>query len=175
MKWGFLELRGVGDGDGGAAVSLVLIAVGVGQVLVNANAELNKLVSNAVKLRLGTSDGLDSLEDLGGGVGSSGDNTSLVEEGEQVDLTLELDGVVEVVMLVVDVGAGGAGTVLVELVSPEALLVIALQVGPDSLQSRDQISHVLGVEACTAVAGPSTVVVLGPETMDDPVVELVRS
>ena len=170
-----LELRRVGDGDSGAAVSLVLVAVGVGQVLVDANAELNKLVSNAVKLRLGTGDGLDGLEDLGGGVRSTGDNTSLVEEGEQINLTLELDGVVEVVVFVVDVGASSARAVLVELVRPETLLVIALQVGPDSLQSRDKISHVLSVEASTAVAGPSTVIVLGPETMDDPVVELVRS
>lgn len=152
-----------------------MVAVGVRQVLVNANSELNKLVSDAVKLGLGTGDGLNGLEDLRGGVSSSRGNATLVEEGEEVDLALKLDRVVEVIVLVVDVGAGGAGAVLVELMSPEAFFVVALQIRPHGLQTRDQISDILCVELRTAVAGPSAIVVLGPESVDDPVVKTVRS
>jgi len=166
-----LEPRRVGDGDGAAAIGLALVAVGVGQVLGHANAELYELVSYAVELRLSTSDGLNSLEDLVGGVGASWRDATLAEEGEQVHLTLELDGVVEVVMLAVDVGTSGTGAVLVVLVSPETLLVVALQIRPYRLQRGDQVSDVLCIEVGTAVAGPSAVVVLRPKTMDHPVVE----
>jgi hypothetical protein len=45
-----------------------LVTVGISQVLVDANAELDKLLTNAVELRGSTGDGLDSLENLGGRV-----------------------------------------------------------------------------------------------------------
>ena len=168
-------MRGEGEVDGGAAVSLVLITVGVAQVLVNANAELYELLANAVELRGSASDGLNSLEDLGGRVGASRGDATLVQHVGERDLGLQLDGGREVIMLILDVGRCRAGAVLVEFVSPKSFFVIALKVGPDGLQLRDQISNVLGVELRTAVAGPSTVVVLGPETVNHPIVEALRT
>lgn len=163
----------VGERDGVSAVGLALIAVGVVQVLVNADAELDELGSDAVELRGSSSGSLDGLVDLGGGVRTSGVDTTLTEHGEEVDLRLELEGGGEVVMLVVDVGGGSARAVLVVLMSPESLLVIALEIRPDLLQSGDEVVHLRSVELGAAVAGPGTVVVLGPKAVDDPIVEIV--
>jgi hypothetical protein len=99
----------------------------------------------------------------------------LAQDVDERDLLLELDGLGEVLVLIVDEGAGCAGAMLVELVSPEALLVVALKVGPDRLQGRDQIGDVTSVELGTAVAGPCTVVVLRPKSMNDPIVKTLRS
>jgi hypothetical protein len=78
-------------------------------------------------------------------------------------------------VLILDEGAVGARAVLVEFVGPESLLVIALQVRPDSLQGGDQVVDEVSIEASTAVAGPGAVIVLGPESVNDPIVEAVGS
>ena len=128
-----------------------------------------------MKLRSGTSGSLDSLVNLSGGVSSSRADTSLLKHGEKVDARLETDRGGEVVMLRVDLGGGRAGAVLVVFVLPETLLVVALKIGPDLLQRGDQITDLRNVELSTTVSGPGTVVVLGPETMDDPIVEVLGS
>lgn len=166
-------MRGEGEGDGGVAVGLVLVTAVVVQVLVDANAELDELGTDAVKLRSSASNALDSLGDLGASVGASGGDTSVVQNVEKIDLALQFDGSGKIIVFIVNVSRCGARTVLVELVSPEALFVIALKIGPDRLQSRNQIRHVLRIELGTAEAGPSTIVVLRPKAMNHPILEIL--
>lgn len=151
-----------------------MVAVGVAHVLVDTDSDLNELVSDAVELRGGTSGALESVLDLSGAVGASRGDAAGLQHGVDVDLVLKHDGLREVAALVGDGGRGSARTVLVELVRPEALLVIFLQIWPHTLERGDQIRDLRGVELGTAVGRPRAVVVLRPEAMNHPIREILR-
>lgn len=168
----FRLVRREGHRNGAGAVSLVLITVGVSEVLVNANTELNELLADAVELRGGVGDRLNSLENLSGRVGASGGDATVLEDGHKINLLLETNGAREVVVLVMNIGRVGARTVLGIFVGPEALFVIAFQIRPHTLQLGHKISDLGTVVASSAVAGPRSVVALGPQSVDDPVGEV---
>lgn len=149
-----------------------MVAVGVAQSLVDADADLNNLLSDAVELGRDSNGGLDGVVELGDVVVATGNNTVVGEHGGEVDLSLELESNGEVVVLAVDVLRGSAGTVLVVFVLPEIGGVVGrLEIRPDLTEGGGQISDLRSIELSSTVAGVSAIVVVGPQTVNSPEVE----
>lgn len=129
-----------GEVDGLGAVVSDLAAVDVTQSLVDADADLDDLLTDAVELGSDTEGDLDGLVELSGIVSATRDDSVGGEDLGDVDLSSELDADAEVVVFAVDVLRGSAGTVLVVLVLPERGGVVRhLEIGPDLVQGRLQI------------------------------------